>query len=67
MNMDELVRLGDLPRSKLPNLHTTFNIISSYLEALADLNIEYLIYQSNDAVESVDDCRRKFVARKLFR
>ncbi|KAL2871409.1 phosphotransferase family protein [Aspergillus lucknowensis] len=64
MNMNELVRLGDLPRSKLPD--TTFNTSSSYLEALADLNIEHLIHQRNDAVESADDCRRKFVARKLF-
>lgn len=65
MNMNELVRLGDLPRSKLPN--TTFNTASSYLEALADLNIEHLVHQRNDAVESADDCRRKFVARQLFR
>ncbi|KAF7718471.1 Aminoglycoside phosphotransferase domain-containing protein [Penicillium ucsense] len=67
INMNELVRLGGLPRSKLPDLHTTFNTASSYLEALADLNLEHLIYQRNDAVESADDCRRKFVARKLFR
>ncbi|KAJ5146129.1 uncharacterized protein N7515_000693 [Penicillium bovifimosum] len=66
MNMNELVRLGGLPRSKLPDLHTTFNTASSYLEALAHLNIEHLIHQRNDAVESADDCRRKFVARKLF-
>lgn len=66
MNMNELVRLGGLPRSKLPGLHTTFDTASSYLEALADLNLEHLIHQSNDAVESADDCRRKFIARKLF-
>ncbi|KAJ9296157.1 hypothetical protein DTO271G3_5298 [Paecilomyces variotii] len=65
MNMNELVRLGDLPRSKLPS--TIFDTTSSYLEALANLNIEHLIHQRNDAVESADDCRRKFVARQLFR
>lgn len=64
--MNELVRLGGLPRSQLPDLHTTFNTTYSYLEALADLNIKHLIYQRNEAVESADDCRRKFVARKLF-
>ncbi|KAJ9233421.1 hypothetical protein DTO169E5_7011 [Paecilomyces variotii] len=65
MNMNELVRLGDLPRTKLPS--TTFDITSSYLEALANLNVEHLVHQRNDAVESADDCRRKFVARQLFR
>ncbi|OJJ74890.1 hypothetical protein ASPBRDRAFT_73146 [Aspergillus brasiliensis CBS 101740] len=66
MNMNELVRVGSLPRSKLPDLHTTFTTTSSYIEALADLNIEHLVHQRNDSVESADDCRRKFVARKLF-
>ncbi|GKZ29709.1 hypothetical protein AbraIFM66950_006219 [Aspergillus brasiliensis] len=66
MNMNELVRVGSLPRSKLPDLHTTFTTTSSYIEALADLNIEHLIHQRNDSVESADDCRRKFVARRLF-
>ena len=65
MNMNELVRLGGLPQSKLPD--TTFSTTSCYLEALADLNIEHLVHQRNDAVESADDCRRKFVARQLFR
>ncbi|CAG8048429.1 unnamed protein product [Penicillium salamii] len=50
MNMNEIVRLGGLPRSKIPDLHTTFNTASSYLEALAELNIEHLKYQRNDAV-----------------
>lgn len=67
MNMNELVRLGTLPRSKLPTLDTTFSTTSSYLETLANLNIEHLIHQQNDSVESADDCRRKFVARQLFR
>lgn len=64
MNVNELVRLGDLPRSKVPD--TTFNTTPSYFEALAKLNIEHLVHQRNDAVESADDCRRKFVARQLF-
>lgn len=58
---------GGLPRSKLPSLDTTFNTSSSFVEALADLNIEHLVHQRNDSVESADDCRRKFVARQLFR
>ena len=67
MNMNELVRLGDLPRSKLPDIHRTFSTASSYIETLADLNVEHLAHQRNDAVESADDCRRKYLARYLFR
>ncbi|KAJ5704213.1 hypothetical protein N7493_011351 [Penicillium malachiteum] len=66
MNMNELVRVGTLPQSKLPAPNATYNTASSYVEALASLNIQHLIYQRNDAIESEDDCRRKFVARQLF-
>ncbi|KAL1850579.1 hypothetical protein Plec18170_006864 [Paecilomyces lecythidis] len=48
---------GDLPRRKLPD--TTFTTTSSYLEALADLNMEHLVYQRNDAVKTADDCQQK--------
>ncbi|BCR95757.1 uncharacterized protein AKAW2_20697S [Aspergillus luchuensis] len=67
MNMNELVRVGSLPQTKLPDIHTTYTTTSSYLEALADLNLEHLIHQRNDSVDSADDCRRRFVARQLFR
>ncbi|GES58625.1 phosphotransferase family protein [Aspergillus terreus] len=66
MNMNELVRLGTLPRSHLPSLDATFKTASSYLESLAQLNIQHLLCQRNDAVQSADDCRWKFVARQLF-
>lgn len=66
MNMNELVRLGTLPRSRLPPLNSTFATASSYIEALAQLNIHHLLHQRNDAVQSADDCRRKFVARQPF-
>ncbi|KGO66665.1 Aminoglycoside phosphotransferase [Penicillium italicum] len=65
LHMNELVRLGTLPQSKLPA--TTFDTASSYFEALAELHISHLTSQRNDAVDSADDCRRKFVARFLFR
>ncbi|KAJ5105282.1 hypothetical protein NUU61_002629 [Penicillium alfredii] len=67
MNMNELVRLGGLSRSRLPDLYTTFDTSSSYLEMLASLHMEHLVHQRNDSVESADDCRRKLVARYLFR
>ncbi|KAJ5662127.1 uncharacterized protein N7477_009743 [Penicillium maclennaniae] len=71
--MNEIVQLGTLPRSKLPT--TTYDKASSYFEALAELHIEHLISQRNEAdvLEDVpvdvlaDDFQRKFVARFLFR
>lgn len=65
MSMNELVRLGTLPRSKLPV--TTFESASSYFSKLANLNIDHLIHQRNDAIKDSTDCRRKYVARHLFR
>ncbi|KAJ5725102.1 uncharacterized protein N7483_006459 [Penicillium malachiteum] len=66
MNMNELVRVGTLPQSKLPAPNATYKTASSYVEALANLNIQLSICQRNDAIESANDCRRKFVARQLF-
>ncbi|KAH8427096.1 phosphotransferase family protein [Aspergillus melleus] len=67
MNMNELVRIGGLPRSQLPDRSTTFDTSSSYIQTLADLHMQHLVHQRNDSVESADDCRRKYVARQLFR
>ncbi|OQE06140.1 hypothetical protein PENVUL_c019G09050 [Penicillium vulpinum] len=67
INSNELIRLSSLPQSKLPSYETTFSSTSSYLEALAEIHIAHLTHQRNDAIESADDCRRKFVARYLFR
>ncbi|CAI7646918.1 unnamed protein product [Penicillium glandicola] len=64
-SMNEVVQLGTLPRSKIPT--STYNKASSYFDALAELQLSHLISQRNDAVDSEDDCRRKFVARLLFR
>lgn len=65
MPMNTLVQLGSLPQSKLPT--TTFDTTSSYFEALAELHISHLINQRNDAINLSEDCRRKLIARYLFR
>ncbi|OJJ69053.1 hypothetical protein ASPBRDRAFT_57598 [Aspergillus brasiliensis CBS 101740] len=65
LHMNELVRLGTLPRSLLPD--STFSTSSSYFDNLAELHIQHLKHQRNDAVDSATDCRRKYVARQLFR
>lgn len=65
LQMNELVRVGTLPRSKIPT--TKFDTASSYFESLAELHIAHLMSQRNDSIFSADDCRSKFVARFLFR
>ncbi|KAL3418436.1 phosphotransferase family protein [Phlyctema vagabunda] len=64
-NMNELVSLGNFPPAKLPS--DVFQTSSSYFRALADTNLVHLSTQRNDAIESAEDCRRKYVARHLFR
>ncbi|KAJ5174103.1 uncharacterized protein N7500_002034 [Penicillium coprophilum] len=66
-NANELVRLGTLPRSKLPRVNETFQSALSYFNKLADLHLDHLTYQQNDAIDSADDCRRRYIARLLFR
>lgn len=64
IHMNELVRLGTLPRDKL--LNETYSTSCDYFKALAQLHIDHLKHQRNDAVGSEIDCRRKYVARHLF-
>ncbi|KAL4943289.1 hypothetical protein BDV06DRAFT_221336 [Aspergillus oleicola] len=46
---------------------TTFDTALKYFESLAELHITHLVHERNDAIDSADDCRRKLVARYLFR
>ncbi|KAF9886741.1 hypothetical protein FE257_011118 [Aspergillus nanangensis] len=64
MTVNELVQLASLPQSCLPT--TPFDSASLYFESLANLLMAHLKNQRNDAIQSADDCRRKFVARCLF-
>lgn len=64
LNMNELVQLGQFPRSKLPQ--STFSDTRSYFVALADMHFDHLVIQPNDAIQSEDDGRRKYIGRKLF-
>ncbi|RMJ26704.1 Phosphotransferase enzyme family protein [Aspergillus sp. HF37] len=64
MNMNELVRLGNFPPKILPR--TPFTTASAYYQRLAETEFMHLATQRNDAVDSDDDCRDKYVARTLF-
>lgn len=65
LNMNELVQLGNFPRSQLPS--TFFPSSSSYMQTLADMHLMHPSTERNDAVDSAIDCRRKYTARHLFR
>ncbi|KAL1979490.1 hypothetical protein VTN96DRAFT_5700 [Rasamsonia emersonii] len=64
-NMNELVQLGDVHPELLPQ--QTFKTASSYYQALAEMHMTHLSSQRNDAIESAEDCRQKYIARCLFR
>lgn len=60
--MNELVHI---PSHLLPQ--TTFKTASEYFLVLAEMHMTHLSMQRNDAIESAKDCRRKYIARCLFR
>ncbi|KAI9736401.1 MAG: hypothetical protein M1818_006134 [Claussenomyces sp. TS43310] len=64
-NTNELVQMANFPPQKLPS--TTFSTSSDYYKALADVHLTHLSVQRNDAIKSAEDCRRRYVARHLFR
>lgn len=63
-NMNELVSLGNYPPKEFPT--HPFSTANDYFEALAEVHMRHLITQRNDAVNDEADCRKKYVARRLF-
>ena len=64
MNMNELVQLGNFPPQMLPQ--SPYTTASSYYQTLARTEFMHLETQRNDAVNSEEDCRSKYISRKLF-
>ncbi|KAF1951206.1 phosphotransferase family protein [Byssothecium circinans] len=64
-DMNDLVQLANCPPSSL--LSTPFPTSSSFYNAIADMKIMHLEMQHNDAIDSAEDCRRKYTARRLFK
>lgn len=65
LNMNELVRVGNLHPGKFSDC--TFQTASQYFQELATQQFQHLKYQRNDAVTDEEDCRKKYIARCLFR
>jgi hypothetical protein len=66
-NMTDMVRLANIPRSVLPPEGKTYATADEWYAALAEMHLAQLVFQHNDAVQSADDCRNKYVARQVFR
>jgi aminoglycoside phosphotransferase (APT) family kinase protein len=64
-DMNELVQLGNCPSSEL--IATTFDSSTAFYSAIADMKVMHLEMQRNDAIESPEDCRRKYIGRHLFK
>ncbi|KAJ5634103.1 phosphotransferase enzyme family protein [Penicillium herquei] len=65
LNMNEPVRVGNVPPDKFSN--KVFRTASEYFQDLAEQHLLHLEYQRNDAVDDEPDCRKKNIARCLFR
>lgn len=66
-DMNDLVVQGGIPSSILPPETATYSTSDEWYAVLADAHFAHLTFQRNDAIDSADDCRDKFVARHLFR
>lgn len=65
LNMNELVRVGNAPPNMFPE--RVFRTASEYFTELAEQQFLHLKYQRNNAVKNEYDCKKKYVARCLFR
>ncbi|AEO66399.1 uncharacterized protein THITE_33846 [Thermothielavioides terrestris NRRL 8126] len=66
-NIAQLGEVGGIPHFALPPTSKTYSTASEYFSALADMHLQQLSFQRNQAVTSADDCRKKYIARQLFR
>lgn len=64
-DMSELVQISGVSEHLLPR--HPFKTATAYFLALAELHMVHLSSQRNDAISSEEDCRKKYIARCLFR
>jgi hypothetical protein len=63
INISQLANFARVPHFTLPSPSKTFSTASEYYSALADMHLQQLSFQRNQAVDSADDCRKKYIAR----
>ncbi|KAF4781255.1 phosphotransferase [Colletotrichum scovillei] len=67
LNMTNMVKLSNIPKSVLPAKDATYQTADEWYVELAEMQMATLLFQHNDMISSEDDCRTKYVARQLFR
>ncbi|POR35768.1 Uncharacterized protein TPAR_04047 [Tolypocladium paradoxum] len=67
LNVSQLANFSRVPHYELPATSKTFTDSAEYYSALADMHLQQLSFQRNQAIESAADCRKKYIARQLFR
>ncbi|KAG9253896.1 phosphotransferase family protein [Emericellopsis atlantica] len=67
LNVSQLANFARVPHFQLPFISTTFTTSSEYYTALADMHLQQLSFQRNQAIDSAEDCKKKYIARQLFR
>lgn len=65
INMNQLVACGNYPPNELRQ--GTYSTANEYFATLAENHLTHLRTQHNDAVDDEADCRKKYIARCLFR
>lgn len=63
INILQLGNFARVPHFELPSPSKTFKTSSEYYSALADMHLQQLSYQRNNAIKSADECRKKYIAR----
>jgi hypothetical protein len=66
VNMNNMIRLANIPPAVLPPKDTTYKTADEWYIALAEMHMAQLVFQHNDLIFTPDDCRNKYVARQLF-
>ena len=66
VNMNNMVQLANIPPAILPPNDKTYKTANEWYIALAEMHIAQLTFQHNDLVFTLDDCRNKYIARRLF-
>ncbi|KAG4260842.1 phosphotransferase [Fusarium proliferatum] len=66
LNMNNMFQLYNVPSSLFPAEGTTYSTADEWYTVLAEMHMSTLVFQHNDMISSENDCRTKYIARKLF-
>ncbi|KAF5616931.1 phosphotransferase family [Fusarium sp. NRRL 25303] len=66
LNMNNMFQLSNVPSSVFSAEGTTYSTADEWYTVLAEMQMSTLVFQHNDKISSENDCRTKYIARKLF-